>query len=97
MAAMETLADLATTQTARCLGCGAVMRYDDGGVARWSPHGTCRSYYGAGTRVDYGSWLALVENDDYGDRAYFTTWASAEPMRGVPSWFDYSDLLEVAR
>ena len=84
----EAIDTLASTQRARCLGCGeAVGTGELSGTPVWTPHGTCRPYYGAGNRVDYGLWLSMVENDDGGDRPYFDTWSSAEPMRGVPSWF----------
>lgn len=90
------LAALAATQTERCLGCGTAVTdetrhhhqyrsYD--GRPSW-----CDGRYGTGQRVDYDLWHGLVAYGGLADRSYFNTWACAEPMRGVPSWFSPGDL-----
>jgi hypothetical protein len=81
----QDLARLAATQDHRCLGCGEWMA---DGV--WTPHGSCRPYYGCGKRVRYDLFLAMVERST-NDGPIFDTWASAEPFAGVPSWFAKSE------
>ena len=83
---MVTVSDLrllADSQRTRCLGCGEAMSVQGGG---WQPHGSCRSYYGAGERVDYPLWLGMVERVS-NDGAIFDRWNEGEPMHGIPSVF----------
>ena len=79
---------LLATMAPRCLGCAAVLEPDestDDGLPTWRPHGTtCLPYYGAGERVDYDAWCAIL--DRVTDEPLFGRWAAAEPMLGVPSW-----------
>jgi len=71
--------ELLTTLAPRCLGCAERMP-----DAVWTPHGTCRPYYGAGMRVDYEAWCALIERVH--DEPLFDRWAEGSPMLGVPSY-----------
>lgn len=62
----------------RCLGCAQPLP-----STTWEPHGTCQRWYGAGSRVDYDAWCALVERSH--DEPHFSRWADGAAMLGIPS------------
>lgn len=70
----DRLAELASTQAERCLGCAALSGTCD-----------CPRYYGVGPRVDYELWCELLGR--FTDEPLFRVWAEAEPQLGVPSWW----------